>query len=82
MDLIDECALLGAAILSAQKLEFTLYGIVAHLSHLPEAQKEKRFRDLTPERFLRGNIEDLRASCKTRNLKFSAPRQPLQASDF
>lgn len=62
MDLIDECALLGAAILSAQKLEFALYGIVSHLSHLPEAQKEKRFRDLTPEKFLRGNIEDLKAT--------------------
>lgn len=62
MDLIDECALLGASILSAQKLEFALYGIVSHLSHLPEAQKEKRFRDLTPEKFLRGNIEDLKAT--------------------
>jgi hypothetical protein len=62
MNLIDECALVGAAILSAQRLEFALYGIVAHLSHLPEAQKEKRFRDLTPEKFLRGNIEDLKAT--------------------
>lgn len=62
MDLIDECALLGAAILSAQKLDFALYGIVSHLSHLPEAQKEKRFRNLTPEKFLRGNAEDLRAT--------------------
>ena len=62
MDLIDECVLLGAAILSAQKLEFALYGIVSHLSHLPEAQKEKRFRDLTPEKFLHGNIEDLKVT--------------------
>jgi hypothetical protein len=62
MDLIDECALLGAAILSAQKFEFSLYGIVSHLSHLPEAQKEKRFRDLTPEKFLRGNTEDLKVT--------------------
>ena len=62
MDLIDECALLGASILSAQKLEFALYGIISHLSHLPEAQKEKRFRDLTPEKFLRGNTEDLKAT--------------------
>ena len=62
MDLIDECALLGASIISAQKLEFALYGIVSHLAHLPEAQKEKRFRDLTPERFLRGNTEDLQAT--------------------
>jgi hypothetical protein len=62
MDLIDECALLGAAILSAQKFEFALYGIVSHLSHLPEAQRDKRFRDLTPEKFLRGNIEDLKVT--------------------
>jgi hypothetical protein len=62
MDLIDECALLGASLLSAQKFEFALYGIISHLSHLPEAQKEKRFRDLTPEKFLRGNVEDLKAT--------------------
>lgn len=62
MDLLDEYVLIGAAILSAQKLEFALYGIVSHLSHLPEAQKEKRFRDLTPENFLRGNVEDLKAT--------------------
>ncbi|HEY8095850.1 MAG TPA: hypothetical protein VIE65_07100 [Methylobacter sp.] len=62
MDLIDECTLLGASLLAAQKFEFALYGIVSHLSHLPEAQKEKRFRDLTPEKFLHGNIEDLKAT--------------------
>jgi hypothetical protein len=62
MDLIDECALIGAAILSAQKFEFALYGIVSHLSHLPEAQKDKRFRDLSPEKFLRGDLEDTKAT--------------------
>ncbi len=71
MELIDECALLGAAILSAQKLEFALYGIVAHLSHLPEAQKEKRFRDLTPEKFLRGNVDDLKATLGQLETAFS-----------
>jgi len=63
MNQIEEsAALLGAAMLSAQKLEFALYGIVSYLSHTPEAQKEKRFRDLTPEKFLRGNVEDLKAT--------------------
>lgn len=62
MDLVDEYALIGAAILSAQKFEFTFCGIVAHLSHLPEAQKEKRFRELTPEKFLRGSLEDTKAT--------------------
>jgi hypothetical protein len=62
MDLIDECALLGASLLAAQKLEFALYGIISHLSHLPEAQKEKRFRDLTPEQFLRGDANELKAT--------------------
>lgn len=52
--------LLGASLLGAQKLEFALYGVVAHLSHLDEAQKEKRFRELTPEKFLRGSVEDLK----------------------
>mgnify|MGYP000461551835 CR=1 FL=1 len=62
MDLIDEYVLLGAALLAAQKFEFALYGIISHLSHLPEAHKEKRFRELTPEKFLRGNVEDLKAT--------------------
>ncbi len=62
MELFDECALLGAALLSAQKLEFSLYGMVSHLSHLPEAKKEKRFRDFSPEKFLRGNLEDLKST--------------------
>lgn len=62
MDLLDECALLGAAILSAQKFEFALYEIISHLSYLPEAQRERRFRDLTPERFLRGSVDDLKAT--------------------
>lgn len=62
MDLINECARIGAAILSVQKFEFAIYGIVSHLCHLPEAQKDKRFRDLTPEKFLRGNTEDLRVT--------------------
>ncbi|MEY4520305.1 MAG: hypothetical protein RLZZ499_2905 [Cyanobacteriota bacterium] len=62
MNSVDEYILLGAAIISAQKLEFALYGIVSHLSHLPEARKEKRFRELTPEEFLRGDMEDLKAT--------------------
>lgn len=62
MDIIDECTLLGASLLAAQKFEFALYGIVSHLSHLPEAKKEKRFRELTPEKFLHGNVEDLKVT--------------------
>ncbi len=62
MDLIDEISLLGASILLAQKFEFVLYGIISHLSHLPEAKKEKRFRDLTPEKFLRGDTKYLKAT--------------------
>lgn len=58
----EECALVGAAVLSAQKFEFALYGIVSHLSHLSEAKNEKRFRNLTPEGFLRGNAEEFKAT--------------------
>ena len=54
--------LVGAAIISAQKLEFALLGAISHLSHLPEAKSDKRFRDLTPEKFLRGNPEDLKVT--------------------
>jgi len=62
VDTLEECALLGASLLGAQKLEFALYGVVAHLSHLDEAQKKKRFRELTPEKFLRGSVDDLKVT--------------------
>lgn len=61
MDLIEECGLLGGCLMAAQKMEFILYGIASHLSHIPEA-KEKRFRQLTPEKFLRGDPSELKAT--------------------
>lgn len=44
--------LLGLALYCAQKFEFGLYGIASHMSHLPEAKKDKRFANLTPNDFL------------------------------
>lgn len=61
MEITVECQLLGGCLIGAQRVEFALYGIVAHLSHLPEA-KEKRFRDLTPEIFLRGDPKELKST--------------------
>ena len=46
----------------AQKLEFALYGIAAHAAHTGAAKKKRRFRELDPERFLRGDPEDLKAT--------------------
>ena len=58
---VRECALLGAAILGAQRVEFLLYGAVSHLAkdHL---NKSRQFRTLDPENFLRGDLEDLKAT--------------------
>jgi len=56
-----ECTLLGACLIGVQEVEFTLYGIASHLPHLPEA-KERRFRELTPEKFLRGDPDELKAT--------------------
>ena len=58
----EELILLGAAIYQAQKVEWALYGIAAHASHLPVAQRERRFKQLTPESFLRGNLAALKAT--------------------
>ncbi len=44
--------LLGLALYCAQEFEFGLYGIASHFSHLPEAKKDKRFANLTPNDFL------------------------------
>ena len=56
---IREYALVGAAILDAQRIELLLYGIISHWS--PQA-RSKRFKELDPEKFLRGNVEDLKAT--------------------
>lgn len=61
MDINTECQLIGACVIAVQKVEFNLYGIASHLSHLPEA-KERRFRELTPEQFLRGDPKELKAT--------------------
>lgn len=51
---IDEetILLLGLALYISQRFEFGLYGIVSHMSHLPEAKRDKRFSELTPDDFL------------------------------
>lgn len=59
---LDELALLGAAVIMAQKIEFALYGVAAHASHTPAAAKDRRFRNLTPEAFLRGDPAELKAT--------------------
>ena len=60
-DFLIECATVGGALLAAQRVEFLLYGLVAHIK--PELkQTERQFRDLTPESFLRGDVSELRAT--------------------
>ena len=60
-EVLRECATVGAAILAAQRIEFLLYGIISHIK--PELkERDKRFRHLTAEIFLRGDVSDLRAT--------------------
>jgi hypothetical protein len=54
--------LIGLALVAAQRVEFLLYGIAAHAAHTPAARREKRFRELTPEKFLRGDTRQLKAT--------------------
>lgn len=61
-DATDEALFLGAAMLLAQRVEYLLYGIVSHLSHLPEAQAEKRFKKLKPDVFLSGDTASMKAT--------------------
>ncbi|QAY80170.1 hypothetical protein [Sphingosinicella sp. BN140058] len=67
-----EMALLGAAIVLVQKFEFALYGIVAELSQLP-GREGKRYKDLEPEAFLRGNPSDLKVTLGQLAKEFGAP---------
>lgn len=57
-----EMELLGRAVYSAQVLEFALYGIASHASHIDVAKKDKHFSELNPEQFLRGNIKKQKAT--------------------
>lgn len=60
-DLVGELTALGAAMMLAQRVEFLLYGLVAHVN--PDLRRhDKRFRDLTPEEFLRGDPSELKAT--------------------
>ena len=60
-EITREATLLGLAMLGAQRVEFALYGAVSHLTILSDS-KRREFRTLTPEKFLRGNAEDCRAT--------------------
>ena len=60
-DEVRECARLGAAILGAQRVEFLLYGVVSHLAEV-RRNESKRFKSLDPEKFLRGDLDDLKAT--------------------
>ena len=60
IEIIIECALVGAAILGAQKVEFALYGIAAHLN-----LQDNRVNTLDPEKFLRGDIKNIKLTLGT-----------------
>ncbi|MCY3787887.1 MAG: hypothetical protein OXH63_03765 [Gemmatimonadetes bacterium] len=56
-----ECATIGEAVLAAQRIEFLLNGLIAHVK--PELKRrDKRLRQLTGETFLRGDPSALRAT--------------------
>ncbi|MBZ9604011.1 hypothetical protein [Phyllobacterium chamaecytisi] len=58
----DELKLLGLTLIAAQRVEFLLYGLAAHLSVDAGPKKDKRFRNLTAETFLRGDVSELNAT--------------------
>ena len=47
------------AVIGAQRVEFLLYGLGSHLVHVPDYRSSK-FGALDPEKFLRGNPNDLK----------------------
>ena len=56
-----ECVAIGGAVMASQRVEFLLYGLAAHVKDEIK-DKNRRFRGLTPETFLRGNLADLRGT--------------------
>ncbi len=57
-----ELTLLGACVYSVQKFEYGLYGLASHYSHISEAKNNRAFKNLDPEKFLRGDLSDFRAT--------------------
>lgn len=51
---MSEFTLIGLATIGAQRVEFLLYGLGSHLVYLPD-YCGRRFRELDPEMFLRGD---------------------------
>jgi hypothetical protein len=54
--------LLGLSVVAAQRVEFLLYGLAAHSARTEAAQNDKRFRELTPDKFLDGDANSLKAT--------------------
>ena len=54
--------LLGLALLLTQEVEFALYGVASLFSHNEVGQKNRRFKTLTPETFMSGNLDELKAT--------------------
>ncbi|MGE8102242.1 hypothetical protein ACQKP1_01015 [Allorhizobium sp. NPDC080224] len=75
-----EYTLLGCAVYQAQKIEFALYGIIAHLNDQPEFNRSGKFKGLTAEQFLRGDFKSMRATLGDLN-KFTG-RLLLASPDF
>lgn len=53
----DTYTLLGKASVSAQRVEFILYGIASHLGHLEEAKKDNIFNKIKAKDFLSDDPE-------------------------
>ena len=47
--------------IGAQRVEFLLYGLAAHLAE-SSGHSNRMFRDLDPDKFLRGDVENLKAT--------------------
>lgn len=60
VEILQDCATVGAATLAAQRIEFLVCGLIAHVK--PELkQVDKRFLDLTPEGSLCGDPAEMHA---------------------
>lgn len=72
----EELILLGCAILTAQKLEFAIYGLASHFK-----EKKSGYKDLTPEEFLRGDGTKTKATLG-RLVKDFAPDLKIDDSEL
>ena len=77
----SDLALLGSALIEAQKVEFSLYQVITQLTAEHSCEKEKKVLSITPEAFLKGSPKELELTLSLYEQVFG-DKLPLKANEI